>query len=1558
MIKTAAVVATLLVMSVFVAPAYSLPASFEDSTPVESGPHVYQFEQLPSLDAVNIYGFTVPKSAIRSDFGAINLGDLQYNGNPGRTLVFGKGDVGVLAGNAHVVGLGGGMEKDAPFMGVAVSQAPLPAGAGFLYSSDAPLQFDSISYNAPSDPSIPTSPGRYSGSSIIGSDAVAQKYNITGDGATVAIVDTGTDFSNPDMQHAVARDKHNIPIMLDADGQGIVLTQAKYIAKIDEQSGRIMNYSSSVNATLPEGITSTAYVNGTGVFLRTSEGKIPVYNSIYPYFATPVLEATASIDWKIGNDSQDYIKSKSGIYRFGVIYQLHMQLGYLVIEIVPVLVVDSEEAGVYDTVIPDMSYGWSLFSQTISRVHPQAGHLFTEPTYDFTDEKPIRIGEGSEFMIYDHDKDGFPDYSIGTAGARVLDVWRVVENKTSLNTDTAYGSTVEAKLLEPIDPGGDYFGLMYDFQGHGTSTAATVASKGIDEYALYNNGTEYHLAGMAPDAKIIPVKALWLGDAVYGWLYAAGFDLQDGRWRYTGDHKADIISNSWGISNFPLLKAGPGYDLLSVMSSLLVLPKVLDNNYGGTVMVDSAGNSGLGYGTIGAPNASPLTISVGATTNNVHVGYAGFANITRFGSSAEAYDEVADFSSRGPSLLGDPKPELMAVGSFGFTPASVIVKNPESRPDNPRNDAAFTLFGGTSMAAPMVAGAAALVVQDMKDRGEPVDPFKVKSILMSSAKDLKNDPFVQGAGRVDAMSAIELSRGSEGMFSVYTTDTVKNILTAITPALSRYNFTGIIGYGSDLSSNLAETASGPEESRWFAGQIEQGNSAATQVVVENPSSESIKVELSSTVEKLLERHQMNSTTRPFERDPTHSDVEFGYTPNYYNLTEMMGGRIPEDADLMVARVNFPFSSFLNSTELFADYMRIASVYSYDWHDSDENGHVAYKEINMVNRGGSWGTIQELRVADPATKFTGTPVIGVYPVPSIFSFWRGDREINATAMDYTLTVEFYKRMPNHEVQFDQNIVKDKAFLTVEPHSKASVGASVVTNDDTIPGIHYGEIIAKSKSGHKVVMPVSYVVTAKPDSKEVPLVISPSKDLDVDSLRPNGYVGGLSDMTSRYTTGDWRSYYFSIQDKSITTMSLEISWPHNSTSINVMAFGPDGRLVATTVPSGVFEEFAGWPSNDWLGTSSFSEGGAFFFSQNNGGNSTVLQVPVNQTGTYSVLLHNTLFNGQSLNEPVTVEAKFSTILPDTTPPKIAVDVPRYIIGRQPVPVTVDDDNPGGLSYSIDGNVFTRQQAVSSDPTQKFDIVLDGENLAEGPHRLYVETTDTVGHSSTVVSEFDVDRTPPSAEILLRYENGTEITPADNTFISGNVMLIWNVTDRNGVAAPVRVSLPNATLPVESTESSSLPINSTLLADGQHQISITSTDVPGNSMTKSLQLQVDNTAPKTTISAPDGSELKGKIQIGVKAEDPNLRLVTLTVGDKKSIDVTGLEQHELDTADLQDGKYDLKLVAVDAAGNSGSAATTIAVANVRPQVESAAMLGILGGLAIGAGVAWFVASRRHRK
>jgi hypothetical protein len=897
----------------------------------------------------------------------------------------------------------------------------------------------------------------------------------------------------------------------------------------------------------------------------------------------------------------------------------------------------------------------------------------------------------------------------------------------------------------------------------------------------------------------------------------------------------------------------------------------------------------------------------------------------------------------------------MGIGSYAFTPTIVNLKNLKTTPDDPNNDGAFALFGGTSMAAPMVAGAAALVIEDLRAQGKQADPFEVKTILMSSAVDLKNDPFVQGSGRVDALSAVELAEGKNGEFSAYTNDTVPNVLSAMSGAIYSYNnvlatIKGGEGIGKKLDAAF-------KEGRWFAGYVEQGKSASTEIVIDNPSAKDMKVEATAAIEKLVGKYEIHNATRLFERDPLHNSSEFGYDPNYFNINEL--GGIPDNADLMVARLTFPFETFMNTTDLYGNYLRIASLYAYDWADSDKDGRVSYTETSMINRGGSWGTVQELRISDPNEKFKDTPLIGVYPVPTIFSFWQGDRQINSTSMNYTLTIEYYNRQPNPAISLD-GAKEGSLPLSIGPNSSETVNATIDVAGDTLPGIYYGSILIKPAdgNGHTMVMPISYVVASRPVPKDVPVVAVPDasvgeKDL---GLRPNGYVGGLFDMTSRYSAGDWRSYYFTVDDSTITSMTLKISWPHNSTSISAMAFGPSGKMVASTVPSGVFETFAGWPSNDWLGTTSFSEGGAFYFSQNAGENSTLLHVPVNGTGVYSILMHNTVFHGTSLYEPLQVEAKFSTILADSAPPAISIDLPKYLgdSKEQRIPVTISEENLAGYNYAIDGGKPVSPDLVNG----TFDVTINAGALEEGTHTLRIDTSDSVGHTSVFESQFEVDNTAPSINAFVKDSSGNlQKVTGNKVGIAQESSLLWNATDKNGIVEPGGVTSTPGTVKIVPNLSSSTTINPAVELEGAHQYSFEAEDTSRNHASRNIEVIVDTTRPVPSlyIANTNPQDLRGMTKLVLTAGDPNIQSMILHVGERKSMNVTGMADYEFDTTQVPDGKYELKLVATDIAGNEGTTTMPITVANAAPQIMTAILVGVAAGGGV-ASVTWFVYSKRR--
>ena len=1093
---------------------------------------------------------------------------------------------------------------------------------------------------------------------LTGSTLAETNYNVTGKGIKIAVVDTGVDFSNLDIRHSLARDEKNHPIMLDPDGQGIVLTNATFFAYIDKDE-IIRNYSKPI----PEQITSSTYVTKKGVFLDVSQGgegtKIPIYNSFFPQFGTSVIfNGTLADDLKIGQDNRNYIKSKSGIYHLGVIYQGALQGPLARVQVVPVLLVDANTAGVYDTIIPDMSTSWEDYTRFDLKTGQKPKYDF-----DFTDEKPIVLGSGKEFLVYDSNKDGKADYSAGTIGAQVLDVYGVIQNKTTDIDDSL--RAINGTLLPAIDPSGEFFGIMTDFVGHGTSSAASIASKGQETYDIYNNTKKFVIKGVAPDAKIIPVKALWFGDTVYAWLWVAGFENQENTWKFTGTPKADIISNSWGISNFPSFESAPGLDILSLILSVLVTPHSLDDDYPGITIISSAGNSGHGYGTIGLPNVSPFGISVGATTNNVFVGYGPFKDQPRFGNTTSHFNHVVDFSSRGPGIIGDPKPDVMSIGAHGFVPSNVIKTEKNSK------DESFSLFGGTSMAAPLVSGSAAVLMEGMQKTSKDYDPFTIKNILMSTAKDLKNDPLTQGSGLVDVHTALKFVNEEPGIFIVYNDNSYTNIKKILDPAIESVNSTKIGFEKFQLPSKSMSTTN------WFAGQLLPGERSTATFTIENPTNSTINVDIKPQELSLIKKNAFNGTTIVHQQDPILNKTDV-FIPNYVHLSDVKEHKkisqlfdqtdpIPDDSSLMILNVNFPFHNFMNKTDdMYANDLKISSLYLYDWIDKNNDTKIVSDELSMISRAGSWGTVQELRVSEPNEKFTGTPLVGIYPVPTRYSYWQGDTKLNSTSMDYTLSANHYKKIKWQEIWVDSESI------VVPAKDKAQVQVTLIAPNNLQTGVYQGFITFES-ANHVVNAPVSYVIKKEIDQKDSLVTISGNQSDDV--IFGNGYIKGAFDMVNRYMAGDWRQYYFEIKDETIDSASIELSWEIDDTNLAIFVMDPKGKIIQTNMPSGVFGEFLGWPSLDWLGNSLFSQGGGFFPVKNKDETSTVLFVPINQTGTYSLLTHSTLFGGNHTTEPISISAKFSTITSE------AIETPLEF--TQPE-VTINIDENEDESFSIIQNV----------------------------------------------------------------------------------------------------------------------------------------------------------------------------------------------------------------------------------------------------------------------------------
>ncbi|RSD23046.1 S8 family peptidase [Mesobacillus subterraneus] len=257
----------------------------------------------------------------------------------------------------------------------------------------------------------------------------------------------------------------------------------------------------------------------------------------------------------------------------------------------------------------------------------------------------------------------------------------------------------------------------YDDNGHGTHCAGDAAGDGAASDGQYR--------GPAPEANLVGVKVLdKLGSGSLSTVMA-GVEWCIEYNRLNSDNPIHILSMSLGSD-----PQSPSENDDPMVRSV----EAAWNS--GMVVCVAAGNSGPDPGTIASPGVSETVITVGAMDD--------------FNTPNIIDDKIATFSSRGPTAYGKSKPDVVAPG------VNIIsLRSPNSYLDKlqkgNRIGSEYFSLSGTSMATPICAGVAALIIEN----NPGIPPNEVKRRILEGAEPL-GTAETYGKGYLNAEKALSI----------------------------------------------------------------------------------------------------------------------------------------------------------------------------------------------------------------------------------------------------------------------------------------------------------------------------------------------------------------------------------------------------------------------------------------------------------------------------------------------------------------------------------------------------------------------------------------------------------------------------------------------------------------------------------------------------------------------------------------------------------------------------------------------------------------------------------
>ena len=743
-------------------------------------------------------------------------------------------------------------------------------------------------------------------------------------------------------------------------------------------------------------------------------------------------------------------------------------------------------------------------------------HKF-EPEEKVTKEKPI--------AFLDLDNDGMPDVSSGL-------VYFIADGESPIPfSDVLFGD------MAKIPPALSLVAFMYApateyGSDHGTLCAAAVA--GNPDVGI--------ASGMAPGAKIIAVGNFYVGNVYWSLIYTVyGNDGKIG----TADDP-QVVSMSFGSSWYP----NPGWDYYSRFYDYIA--RILNPT---TTYVAAAANDGIGLGTVTPPGSAPAIVTAGAATEfwyydtyqRMNSYYAWLVGMPGYYVITPPYGQIIYFSSRGPTAIGQIKPDVTSVGAWatGYIPVW---------------EGLYGIWGGTSLATPLTAGITALVYEAYKDKhGTWPTNDLVKDILKSAAEDQGYPGVFQGAGFLNAYNAVKIATETDG-----------TLIRPTTMQIGETDYPAFLNYlkpGESVTKEITITNYGDTKTYViYAGYytlIDEkthpikiniaGEQLAESAITWDLYPYMVKVNLNPDTRFVVARVDVPADIYDPENDGKANNR---YSVAAYYWFDLDGDGVAfADIDgdgVITGPVDVNGDGIIDSNEPRGEL-------DFTWYDANNDGKMQTSEITFeimrADYAVYWAESVAATIGVPTqwlemhAKELGVTNYGLI-IGVAHGYWNGSTSIDGKTI--TLTVEQYGiSMPDNVPQ-----VEVTPSVTLSSGESATIDVTVNVPEGVVPGFYEPMIFVEAydENGslvelHSIPIAVNVVPTTEDYIK-----ISPA---DEKTFYRNTamYAAAETNYRGYRNSGDWRIFHFEVPDADANDYILAtVEWNDQMTDIDAWLFGP--------------------------------------------------------------------------------------------------------------------------------------------------------------------------------------------------------------------------------------------------------------------------------------------------------------------------------------------------------------------------------------------------------------------